>query len=90
MAATKADRWVVARQARTLMEAHDALSRLMPEPSAEQSVWRDYYLRSAASSVPRSRRSTRGHHHEALYWSDRERRKGEEINSTTNSGNPVI
>lgn len=73
-----ADRWALALESQRLMEAHDVLSRLMPAPDAESSVWREYYQRSA-TVYERVAEIDRGHHHEALYWATRERQKGEEI-----------
>ncbi|SFB29121.1 hypothetical protein SAMN05216266_107291 [Amycolatopsis marina] len=68
------DKWREARQARTLMQAHDALSALRPSEDAAPAVWRDYYLRSARVYAEIAE-VDRGHHHEALYWADRERQK---------------
>jgi hypothetical protein len=82
MTGTKVDRWDLARESRTLQEAHEALSRLQPAPSAEQSVLRDYYLRSAAVYAQVAE-VDRHHHHVALYWAAREREKGEEISTKT-------
>ena len=78
MAATKVDPWAPAREVRTLQEAHEALSRLQPAPSSAPAVLRDYYLRSSVIYAQVAE-VDRGHHHEALYWSAREREKGEKI-----------
>lgn len=72
------DRWQQARQARTLMQAHEALTALTPRNGAEAAVWRDYHLRSAAVYAEIAD-IDRGHHHEALYWAGRERRKAEAL-----------
>jgi hypothetical protein len=74
----KVDRWGLAMEANTLHQVHEALSRLRPAPGAEETVWRDYYLRSAAV-YGRIAEVDRGHHHEAMYWSMRERLKAEMI-----------
>lgn len=59
------DRWALAMESRTLMEAHDAVGRMHPRPSAELSVLREFHLRSAAVYA-RVAEIDRGHHHEAL------------------------
>jgi hypothetical protein len=74
------DRWGVARTAKTLWQAHEALSALRPAKGASSSAWREYYLRSAAVYAEIAE-IDRGHHHEALYWANRERRKAEEFGS---------
>ncbi|MET9228574.1 AMED_5909 family protein [Lentzea sp. NPDC034063] len=81
MPATEAMHWGLAEQARTLSEAHDVLSKLLPNPKAAPAVLRDYYLRSAAIYA-RVAESDRSHHHEAMYWANREREKGEAIKVT--------
>ncbi|MEU0877816.1 AMED_5909 family protein [Lentzea sp. NPDC051213] len=78
MSAVDAMSWGVAEKVTTLSEAHDVLSKLMPNPKAAPAVLRDYYLRSAAVYA-RVAETDRSHHHEALYWANREREKGEEI-----------
>lgn len=75
------DGWQRARQARTLMQAHEALSALLPHRDESSTVWRTYYLRSAAVYAEIAE-IDRGHHHEALYWADRERRKADEFDPT--------
>lgn len=37
-----------ANEAKTLMQAHEALSRLMPRPNAPERAWAEYHRRSAA------------------------------------------
>ncbi|SEP80289.1 hypothetical protein SAMN05216188_101536 [Lentzea xinjiangensis] len=81
MSAAEAMHWGVAEQARTLSEAHDVLSKLMPNPKAAPAVLREYYLRSAAVYA-RVAETDRSHHHEAVYWANREREKGEAIKVT--------
>jgi hypothetical protein len=78
---TKVDPWALAREAQTLQQAHGALSKLQPAPSSEPSVLRDYYLRSA-SVYAQVAEIDRAHHHEALYWANREREKAEQIGRT--------
>ncbi|GAA1261913.1 AMED_5909 family protein [Saccharothrix xinjiangensis] len=74
----RSDLWVVAQAAMTLKDAHEALGALMPAPDAALSRWQVFYLRSA-QVYERVAEVDRGHHHEALYWANREREKGEEI-----------
>lgn len=78
MSAVEAMRWGLADQVMTLGEAHDVLSKLMPDPKSKPEVLRGYYLRSAAVYA-RVAEIDRGHHHEAIYWANRERQKGEAI-----------
>ncbi|WP_245975527.1 AMED_5909 family protein [Amycolatopsis palatopharyngis] len=66
------------RELRTLMQAHEVLSSMRPSEDAPLPVWRDYYRRSAATYA-RIAEIDRGHHHEALYWADRENLKADEI-----------
>ncbi|ASR34376.1 hypothetical protein BAY61_04495 [Prauserella marina] len=70
------DRWRRAREARTLMEAHEALGALLPPRDAAPAVWREFYQRSAGVYAMVAE-IDRGHHHEALYWAGRERKKAE-------------
>lgn len=72
------DGWQRAKQARTLMQAHEALTALMPPEDASPAVWRTFYQRSA-ELYARIAEIDRGHHHEALYWAGRERRKAEAL-----------
>jgi hypothetical protein len=81
-------KWHEAKKSRTLMEAHDAVSKLRPRSNASEAEWLNFYLRSAAVYAEIAE-VDRGHHHEALYWADRERRKADEIaasNSTKSTG----
>jgi hypothetical protein len=50
----------------------------MPDPRSKPDVLRAYHLRSAAVYA-RVAEIDRGHHHEAIYWANRERQKGEAI-----------
>jgi len=81
MSAVEAMHWGLAEKATTLSEAHDVLSKLMPNPKAAPAVLKDYYLRSAAVYA-RIAEIDRSHHHEAMYWAHREREKGEAITVT--------
>ncbi|MGW4208336.1 AMED_5909 family protein [Lentzea sp. NPDC004789] len=74
----KSEQWVPAQEARTLMEAHDVVGKLMPAPNASPKVMRDFYRRSAAVYA-RIAEVDRAHHHEAIYWANREREKAEAI-----------
>ncbi|GAA0225867.1 AMED_5909 family protein [Saccharothrix mutabilis subsp. mutabilis] len=74
----RTDLWAEARAVQTLKDAHEALSRLIPAPNADERVWRTFYLRSARIYAQVAE-VDRGHHHEALYWANRERQKGEQI-----------
>ena len=78
MPAVETVHWGMADQVTTLSEAHDVLSKLMPNPKAKPQVLKDYYLRSA-DVYARIAEIDRSHHHEALYWANREREKGEAI-----------
>ncbi|MEU3273337.1 AMED_5909 family protein [Saccharomonospora sp. NPDC006951] len=75
--------WQRARQSRTLLEAHKALSALRPATDAPLSVWRTYYRQSAAIYAEVAE-IDRAHHHEALYWSRRELQRAETLTNNTN------
>jgi hypothetical protein len=62
----------------TLMEAHELLTHVRPAHDASARTWLDYYRHSAAvySEVAEI---DRGHHHEALYWANRERVKANRL-----------
>src|SRR5690349_15086197 len=62
------------RAPKTLMEAHELLSRIRPSKTASRTTWLSYYRQSAAVYAEIAE-IDRGHHHEALYWADRESRK---------------
>lgn len=70
--------WEKAHRAQTLMQAHNALSALMPKPDVDPSTWAQYYRRSSKVYM-RVAEIDRGHFHEATFWATREREKGEEI-----------
>lgn len=70
--------WKTADNAQTLMQAHEALSRLMPRPTANPATLVAYYRRSAAVYA-KVAEIDRGHFHEATFWSTREREKAEAI-----------
>ena len=78
MSAVEVMTWARAEQVTTLSEAHDVLSKLLPNPKTRPEVLKDYYLRSAAIYA-RVAETDRSHHHEAMYWANREREKGEAI-----------
>jgi hypothetical protein len=78
MPAAEVVHWGMADQVATLSEAHDVLSKLLPNPKSKPQVLKDYYLRSA-EVYARVAEIDRAHHHEALYWANREREKGEAI-----------
>ena len=65
---------------RTLMQAHAELVRIQPTRGAPLEQWRAYYQRSAALYAEIAE-IDRGHHHEALYWAEREREKAEKLPS---------
>ena len=62
------------RQPRTLMEAHQALVCIRPGRDAPLEAWQVYYHRSAVLYAEIAE-IDRGHHHEALYWAERELEK---------------
>lgn len=62
----------------TLIQAHEALVRIRPKQNAPLQEWRAYYERSAALYAQIAE-IDRGHHHEALYWAEREQQKARSI-----------
>jgi hypothetical protein len=62
----------------TLMQAHELLSRMRPSSAASSATWLKYYRHSAAVYAEIAE-VDRGHHHEALYWANRERAKANAI-----------
>lgn len=62
----------------TLMQAHDLLTRSRPRLDASKQTWLVYYRRSAAIYAEVAE-VDRGHHHEALYWANRERAKANQL-----------
>ncbi|MGH3933414.1 MAG: AMED_5909 family protein [Pseudonocardiaceae bacterium] len=63
---------------RTLMQAHEELVRIRPRRDASLAAWLAYYQRSAALYAELAE-IDRGHHHECLYWAERERESAEEV-----------
>ncbi|MGH4026628.1 MAG: AMED_5909 family protein [Pseudonocardiaceae bacterium] len=70
---------------RTLMQAHEALVRIRPKGEASLAAWQSYYERSAAL-YRQIAEIDRGHHHEALYWAEREQSKATEITAKIGTG----
>jgi hypothetical protein len=62
----------------TLMEAHLLLGNTRPTPTASHKTWLEYYRRSAGTYADVAE-VDRGHHHEALYWANRERKKADDL-----------
>ena len=71
---------MVTNRPKTLMEAHDLLSQMRPGQSASPETWLKYYRRSAAVYAEVAE-IDRGHHHEAMYWANRERAKANNLQS---------
>ena len=63
---------------RTLVEAHEALSRIRPPRKAPLGQWLSYYQRSAALYAEIAE-IDRGHHHESLYWAEHACNRAQEI-----------
>ncbi|WP_245787104.1 AMED_5909 family protein [Amycolatopsis saalfeldensis] len=61
-----------------LADAHDDAERRRPEQTAMPSKWIAFH-RANARMYERVADIDRGHHHEALYWADRERRNVDEV-----------
>jgi len=53
------------------MQTHEALVRIRPGRDAPLVQWQAYYHRSAVLYAQIAE-IDRGHHHEALYWAERE------------------
>lgn len=70
---------------RTLMQAHEALVRIRPKGNAPLAAWKSYYERSAAL-YRHIAEIDRGHHHESLYWAQREQEKATEIGARISAG----
>ncbi|MGH4017340.1 MAG: AMED_5909 family protein [Pseudonocardiaceae bacterium] len=70
---------------RTLIQAHEALVRIRPKGNASLAAWKAYYERSAALYLEIAE-IDRGHHHEALYWAQREQEKATEIAARISAG----
>ncbi|MGH3938450.1 MAG: AMED_5909 family protein [Pseudonocardiaceae bacterium] len=63
---------------KTLFQAHVALVRIRPTSSEPLTAWKAYYDRSVAF-YREIAEIDRGHHHEALYWAEREQKSADEI-----------
>ncbi|HEU5476136.1 MAG TPA: AMED_5909 family protein [Actinophytocola sp.] len=70
--------WQDVQACQTLMQVHEALARLRPPKGADAARWVTYRRRSAAA-YEQIADIDRGHHHEALYWAQRERTQANEI-----------
>lgn len=71
--------WAQINKVQSLSEAHDLLPRLMPRDGAPAEL-RQFHEKSAAV-YQRVAEIDRSHHHEALYWADRENRLARELDS---------
>lgn len=69
----------------TLRAAHDQVLRRRPAPDANTAVWLAFHLSNARMYETVSD-VDRGHHHEALYWADYERRKADAVSTRTQGG----
>lgn len=63
---------------RTLTAAHDMLVQMRPGSAASADAWLKYYRRSAVVYAEVAE-IDRGHHHEAMYWANRERAKASKL-----------
>jgi hypothetical protein len=63
---------------RTFMQAHEELVRIRPDQDASLAAWLAYHHKSAALYAELAE-IDRGHHHECLYWAERERASAEEL-----------
>ncbi|MFS8096780.1 hypothetical protein LFM09_06520 [Lentzea alba] len=70
--------WAQTQKIASLSEAHDVLPRLMPRKGAEVAELRKFYEKSA-EVYRRVAEIDRGHHHEALYWAEREAQKARDL-----------
>jgi hypothetical protein len=70
------DHWTGA--AADVVQAHAALVHTRPKSTASLAAWKAYYERSVAL-YREIAEIDRGHHHEALYWAEREQRSANEI-----------
>jgi hypothetical protein len=73
------------RPPRTLMEAHKALVCIRPGRDAPLVQWQAYYHRSAVLYAEIAE-IDRGHHHEALYWAERELEKAMLVTAAVKKG----
>ncbi|MCX2953571.1 AMED_5909 family protein [Lentzea sp. NEAU-D7] len=69
--------WAQVERIVSLSEAHEVLPRLMPDRK-DLAGLRRFHEKSAAV-YRRVADLDRGHHHEALYWADREDRLAREL-----------
>jgi len=76
---------VTPKQPRTLMQAHESLVRIQPSRDASLEEWQSYYQRSVALYAEIAE-IDRGHHHEAMYWVEREREKAKEVAALIRKG----
>ncbi|SDG37984.1 hypothetical protein SAMN05216553_107433 [Lentzea fradiae] len=74
--------WAQAQKIASLSEAHEVLPRLIPRKGAELAEVKRFHERSA-EIYRRVAEIDRGHHHEALYWADREARRARELDGST-------
>jgi hypothetical protein len=74
-----------AQKPTTLKQAHEVLMRLRPREGASLEAWRGYHERSAALYAEIAE-IDRFHHHEALYWAQRERETAQGIAARISSG----
>ena len=72
---------------RTLIQAHHALVAIRPKSTASLAAWKAYYERSVAL-YREIAEIDRGHHHEALYWADREQKSADEITARIEAEQP--
>lgn len=70
--------WQEVQASRILFQVHEALVKLRPSEGADAERWVAYRLRSAAA-YERIADIDRGHHHEARYWAQRERKNVNQI-----------
>ncbi|WP_112264731.1 AMED_5909 family protein [Lentzea terrae] len=70
--------WAQIAQIQSLSEAHDLLPRMMPRKNDDPAALRRFHEKSAAV-YQRVAEIDRGHHHEALYWAEREARLAREL-----------
>jgi hypothetical protein len=76
---------VATKKPTTLVQAHDLLTQIRPARGASPQTWLAYYRRSAALYAEVAE-VDRGHHHEALYWANRERAKADKIATDISKG----
>jgi hypothetical protein len=70
---------------RTLRDAHEIAMDRRPAPDANPSVWLAF--RQANARMYKAVADVdRGHHHEALYWADYERRQAGEVSAKIQGG----